>query len=124
MSPATPRHVRYRCDLHAQLHLGGPGALPVRVLELSESGAFIEEAFGLEDVQVGDPGTLTLAMPTGDLLPTPVRVTRHGRSRRELRTADVDNVTVSVPGVGVEFFELPDEELERLRDYLELLDGR
>jgi hypothetical protein len=51
-------------------------------------------------------------------------VTRFGSSRRDLRHASVDHVTVGARGYAVEFDELPEDELERLRDFLELLDER
>lgn len=118
------RLVRYRCELHARFQPEGGQAEAIHVLELSERGAFLADGPGLLDLQVGDRGTLTLAMPTGDLLPAPVRVAHFGHGRRELSAEHVDDVTVSVPGVAVELVDLPDDDLERLRDYLELLDGR
>lgn len=118
------RQVRYRCELHALFQPAGGQAEAIVVLEISETGAFIAAAPGLEDLQVGDRGTLTLAMPAGDFLPAAVEVAQFGHSRRDVAAAGADNVTVSVGGVGVEFVELPDDDLERLRDYLELLDGR
>jgi len=118
------RQVRYRCELHALFQPDGGQAETILVLEISETGAFIAQAPGLEDLQIGDRGTLTLAMPTGDFLPAKVQVAQFGHSRRDVPASGVDDVTVSASGLGVEFTDLPDDDLERLRDYLELLDGR
>ena len=41
-----------------------------------------------------------------------------------MRTARAEHVSVAVRGYGVEFDQLEDEELERLRDFLDLLDSR
>lgn len=120
----NPRPVRYRCELYAQLETDDGVAAKARVLELSEGGAFVEEAPGLEALQVGDGATLGIPLPGGDPWLAHARVSRHGRSRLDLRHGSIDHVTVSVPGYALEFDELPEDELERLRDFLELLDGR
>lgn len=121
----TPRPVRYRCELYAHVEPDS-GAEPARarVLELSESGAFVEEVAGLEDLQVGDGAIIGLPLRGGEPWVTHMSVTRFGTSRLELRANGVDHVTVSARGFGVEFDELSDDELERIRDFLELLDGR
>lgn len=119
----TPRAVRYRCELFAQFELAA-GGYQVRVLEISEGGAFLETVDGLEDLQVGEQASLSIALPGGDPWQTQVRVTRHGTSRLDVHHPSVDHVTVATPGVGVVFDEMPDDELERLRDFLELLDNR
>lgn len=98
--------------------------MKARLLELSETGGFIEETPGLLEQQVGDEGSMTLGMPGGAPWVTRFRVCRLGVSRRDVRVPSVEHVTVSSPGYGVEFVELGDEALERLRDFLELLDER
>ncbi len=120
----SPRAVRYRCELHANLDLDAQTRIKGRVLELSEIGAFVEDGPGLENSQVGDEGLLTLALPGGEPWTGRFVITRCGNSRRELRDDRVDHVTVTAPGFGVEFVEVDDEELERLRDFLELLELR
>lgn len=99
-------------------------ALKARVLEMSENGAFLEEGEGLEDQQVGDEGVMTLALPGGEPWSGHFRVVRLGTSRKEVKARRVEHVTVSAPGYGVEFVEVDDDELERLRDFLELLELR
>lgn len=121
--PTLPRPVRYRCELFANIDAGEANAR-ARVLEMSETGAFIEEADGFEDQQVGDEGVMTLALPGGEPWVGKIRVSRLGTSRRELRDPRVEHVTISARGYGVEFIEVDDDELERLRDFLELLELR
>ena len=124
-SPATtPRPVRYRCELYADLALEVGDGLRVRVLEISEGGAFLEQVPGTEDLQVGERASLSIALPGGDPWRSHVRVSRHGSGRLDLHHPKVDHVTVAVPGYGVEFDGMDDDELERLRDFLELLDNR
>ncbi|MCA3011301.1 MAG: PilZ domain-containing protein [Myxococcaceae bacterium] len=117
----TPRAVRFRCDLHGRL---GGGALKVRVLELSERGAFVEEPPETAELQVGDEGRLTLSLPGGAPWTCRFRVVHLGTARRELNVAGLQHVTVSVRGFGVEFDHDDEDELERLRDFLELLELR
>jgi hypothetical protein len=96
----------------------------VRVLELSESSAFIEDSEQTLEVNIGDTADLLLALPGGDPFQVKVTVMRFGRSRRDVEHERVDHVTVSALGFGLAFDELPEDELERVRDYLELLDSR
>lgn len=120
----NPRPVRYRCELHAQLETDAGAPAKARVLEISEGGAFVEESAGMEELQVGDGATLGLPLPGGDPWMAHAKVARYGTSRRDLRHGSVDHVTVMAQGFALEFDEMPDDELERLRDFLELLDGR
>jgi hypothetical protein len=119
----VPRHVRYRCHLSARIAIAN-GIVKAHVLEMSESGAFIEETFGFNDFQVGDRGTLTLALPGGAPWATTFEIARLGTTRREIKNPTVEDVTVSARGFGVEFINLLDEDLERLRDFLELFEQR
>lgn len=121
----TPRPVRYRCELPTQLSLDEDGGLvTARLLELSETGAFVEDTRGLDDVQVGEGAQLQLALPGGTEWTAHVRFSRIGRGRVDVRTRAADHVSVSVRGFGVEFDEIDDDALEQLRDFLELLDSR
>jgi hypothetical protein len=121
----THRPVRYRCELQSQVELDATaGAAKTRVLELSESGAFVEEVPALDDVQLGDGALLGLPLPGGDAWITHVRFARRGTGRLELKVPIAEHVSVAVAGFGVEFEELADDELERLRDFLELFDSR
>ncbi len=120
----TDRPVRHRCELVGRLDGAGQQPLKVRVLDLSEAGAFIEDAPGLEELQVGDAFQLTIALPGGDHWRANAVVTRLGTSRRDLKHPTVAHVTVSAPGLGVEFTRMEDDALEQLRDFLELLDER
>lgn len=121
----TPRPVRYRCEIASQIELDSGGdAARARVLELSETGAFVEEVAGLCEVQPGDGGVIGIPLPGGDPWIAHVRFNRAGTGRLELRTPRAEHVSVSVRGFGVEFDALDEAELERLRDFLELLDNR
>lgn len=121
----TPRPVRYRCEIISQLELDGGGApTRARVLELSEAGAFIEEVKAIDDVQSGDGGLIGIPLPGGEPWVAHIRFTRAGMGQLDVRTPRAEHVSVGVRGYGVEFDQLDDEELERLRDYLELLDTR
>jgi len=121
--PPQERHVRYRCELYARVQTDAVD-VKARVLELSESGAFIEETAGFDDQQVADEGVITLALPGGAPWMGPFRVTRLGSTRRELREPRAQHVTVAALGYGVVFLQIDDDELERLRDFLELLELR
>lgn len=114
------RAIRYRCDIQGRLERGGTRH-PVRILQLSEGGAFIETDV---DLQLEEKATLTIPLPGGDPWHAEVTVVRLGRSQRELRHPRVENFTVTRPGVGVTFDHVPDDEVERLRGFLELLDER
>lgn len=118
-----PRPVRYRCELYARVEALG-GAAQARVLEVSEVGAFIEECEALGPLQVDDAGLMTLALPGGDPWAGRFQVRRLGTSRREVRDRRADHLTVVAHGYGVEFQGVDDDELERLRDFLELLELR
>ena len=124
LAMTTPRPLRYRCELFGHFETQQHQGCDVRVLELSESSAFIEHSDATMEVNVGDEASLLIALPGGDPWSVRVKVMRFGRSRRDVKHARVDHVTVSALGFGLEFGDLPDEELERVRDYLELLDAR
>lgn len=96
----------------------------MRVLELSERSAFIEHSDATIEVNVGDLAGLTIALPGGEPWSVKVTVARFGRSRRDIRHSRVQHVTVTALGFGLSFGDLPEDELERVRDYLELLDAR
>ncbi len=115
------RPVRYRCELHARLTLEGEEPRMLRVLDLSEGGAFLASD---DELDFGATGLLTLALPGGDPFDVKVRVVRLGSSQLEVRHKRVELITVSRTGAGVVFEELPEEEIERLRGFLELLDER
>jgi hypothetical protein len=120
----NPRPVRYRCELYAQLETDDGVPARARVLEISEGGAFVEEAEGIEALQVGDGTTLGIPLPGGEPWMAHAKVARLGTSRLDLRHGSVDHVTVAAKGYALEFDELAEDDLERLRDFLELLDGR
>jgi len=115
------RPLRYRCDLAAPLELEDGGAARVRILNLSETGAFVETDL---DLQVGDRGRLSVAFPGGDPWIATVQVIGLGESQREVRHPKVENVTVLRAGADLEFVDVPEEERNRLRGFLELLDER
>lgn len=121
----TPRPVRYRCEIASQIQLDeGDVTCRARVLELSETGAFVEEVQALQETQCGDGGLIGIPLPGGEPWVAHVRFSRSGTGRVDFKTPRAEHVSVSVRGFGVEFDRLDDDELERLRDFLELLDSR
>ena len=121
----TPRPVRYRCEIASQIELDSGGdPARARVLEISETGAFIEEVKAINDVQTGDGGVIGIPLPGGEPWVAHIRFTRSGTGRVDVRTPRAEHVSVAVRGYGVEFDLLEGEDLERLRDFLELLDSR
>ena len=68
--------------------------------------------------------SIGIPLPGGEPWVAHIRFTRMGTGRIDVRTPLAEHVSVSVRGYGVEFDQLDDEELERLRDFLELLDNR
>jgi hypothetical protein len=121
----TPRPVRYRCEIPSQIELDSGGdAARARLLEISETGAFIEEVKAIDDVQPGEGGVIGVPMPGGDAWIAHVKFTRAGYARVDVRTPKAEHVSVSVRGYGLEFDQMEDDELERLRDFLDLLDSR
>lgn len=123
MTPEV-RSVRYRVELFGLLAAAGSDALKVRVLDLSETGAFVEQPDLPEDLQEGDPATLTLAFPGIGRWTVAGTVSRFGTSRVELKRPQAAHVTVTRAGFGLEFDALEDEALEQLRDFLDLVDER
>lgn len=121
----TPRPVRYRCEIQSQIELDvGGDAARTRVLELSESGAFIEEVPAIDDVQTGDGGVIGIPLPGGEPWVAHIKFNRIGYGRLDVKTNRAEHVSVAVRGYGVEFDQLDDDELERLRDFLDLIDSR
>jgi hypothetical protein len=118
------RPVRYRCDLASQLHLDHGEPFSARLLEISESGAFLEEPDAALDLEGGERGVLGIPLPGGEPWVCEVVILRSGTSRRELRHPSVHHLTVLRRGYGLEFASLAEDELERLRGFLELLDSR
>lgn len=120
MNRQDERPLRYRCDLEAHL-AWAQGVHTVRILDLSETGAFVETGL---DLQVGDAGVLTLALPGGDPWHADIQVVRLSTAQRELHHPRLHHLTVARPGAGVAFAHVPEDEVERLRGFLELLDER
>ncbi|HEY1088360.1 MAG TPA: hypothetical protein VGE37_11720, partial [Archangium sp.] len=85
---------------------------------------FIEEVPGLDDVKSGEGAVIGIPLPGGEPWVSHVKFLRTGLGRVDVRTPRAEHVSVAVRGYGVEFDEIPDDELERLRDFLDLLDGR
>lgn len=120
----TPRPVRHRCELHAEVQTG-PVRCETRVLELSEAGAFVEDAEALFDLEPGAHVTLFLDLQGAEEpWAANARVQRHGATQANEPRGGIDHLSVSRRGLGVEFQGLDEEELERLRDFIDLLDDR
>ena len=124
MNATEPRPVRYRVELFGLLTIGAAEGIKVRVLDLSETGAFIERVEGLDELQQDDKVRLTLSFPGVGQWWVDAVVGRLGNSRLELKRPKVSHVTVVRDGFGLEFQSLEDDALEQLRDFLELLDQR
>ncbi len=122
--PPEDRPVRYRVELFGLLRVGAARPIKVRLLDLSEGGAFIEQPRQGEEPQESDEVTLGLNFPDLGKWAAKARVCRLGSSRLELRREPAAHVTVIREGLGLEFVEIGDEALERLRSFLELLDQR
>lgn len=116
----SQRPLRYRCDLAGRLEWEGQQHA-VQILDLSETGAFLETQL---DLQVGDRAVVALALPGGEPWYAPVTVVRLSSAQRELRHRRLHHLTVLRYGAGVVFDTVPDDEVERLRGFLELLDER
>lgn len=127
MAPEV-RPVRYRVELFGLLGLPGelPEGLKVRVLDLSETGAFVElpDLPGDCEVVEGDVVGLTLAFPGIGKWTVEGKISRFGSSRVELKRPKAAHVTVVRPGFAIEFDPLGDDALEQLRDFLELVEER
>lgn len=120
-----PRPVRYRCELQSQLELDSSGELvQARVVEISETGGFVEEVPGLLDVQPGEGATIAVPLPGGDPWVARITFLRNGLGRLELRNARVENLTLQVRGYGITFDKVGAADRERLLDFLDLLDSR
>lgn len=124
MNSSEPRPVRYRVDLFGLVCVGNNPGDKVRVLDLSETGAFVERNLATVELQQGDTVQLILAFPGIGTWKTIAQVGRLGTSRLELKRPKATHVTVSREGFALEFVTLDDELLEQLRDFLELVDQR
>lgn len=104
------RPIRQRCDLAARLELNG-ASHPVRVLDLTEAGAFVESEL---DLQYGDAGWLRIDLAEGETCSCHVTVVRLGRSQREIHHPQVEHVAVTRPGAGLRFDAVPPDDAARL----------
>ncbi len=94
---------------------------PVRVLDLSRTGAFVETD---ADAQFGDTGELALELPGGRSWRAPVTVIRLGMTQREIAHPAVENVTVLSAGAGLRFDEVTQEAADALEALLAGFDER
>ncbi len=114
------RAIRYRCNLHATLTVPNRNPNFARVLDLSETGAFLETA---ADLQVGDEVAMQIKLPSDEPWQCVASVVRLGRGQREVQKSGADNLTITRLGAAFQFLTPAEEELERLRVFLERLDG-
>ena len=95
----TPRPVRYRCEIASQIELDSGGdPTRARVLEISETGAFIEEVKAINDVQTGDGGVIGIPLPGGEPWVAHIRFTSAGTGRIDVRTPRAEHMSVAVRG--------------------------
>ncbi len=113
------RAIRYRCNLHATLTMSNRNPNFGRVLDLSESGAFLETT---ADLQVGDEVALQIKLPSDEPWDCLAQVVRLGRGHRELQRPGVDYMTISRLGAAFQFVAPGEEDVERLRSFLDHLD--
>lgn len=114
------RAVRYRCEVEARLDWEGEEHAAT-MLDVSRTGAFVQTEL---DLQVGDSLLMRVALPGGDPVGFQVTVMRLGKTLRDMKHPRVSNLTIRVRGVGLQFDELPEDEVSRLEGFLELLDER
>jgi hypothetical protein len=120
MRPLDPsRAPRFRGSVVGRLTPPQGNSVSVCVLDLSESGAFLETDL---DLQVGDSCELALTLKHKQPWSTRCTVARLGTSQLEIRHPRVERVTVSRIGAGVTFDAIGDDALEALRAFLERLD--
>jgi hypothetical protein len=113
------RPLRYRCDLPAELVVSDEAPSTGRIIDLSETGAFLETR---ADLQFGDQVVLRAVLPDGEPWEVTVRVSRLGSSQREIHHPRVENVTVARLGAGVRFEKLEGPAHRRLMLLLDRLD--
>jgi len=116
------RAMRVPVSLRARLDAGAE-TLDVDIVSLSVSGAFVE-MMRPDRLSKGQPVTVEIPLPGGDPMRVPASVVRLGWCAKQLRSAVVDELVIRIEGVGLEFEELPDEEAERLQDFLDLIQDR
>jgi hypothetical protein len=117
VSAEGDRPIRFRCDLPAVLQWDGVQH-PVRVLDLSETGAFVETNL---DLQVGDEAELSLDSEEADFK-AKVTVTRLASAQRELRDPRAHTLTVTRPGAAITFSGLSTRRRDSLNRLLARID--
>ena len=115
----TARPTRHRCNLPARLKMPGHAPLDVSLLDLSESGAFLETT---SDVPFGDTAELVIEFPSKVPWTTPVKVTRLGSGQRLVTGPTDQTMAVICDGVGVHFVGLSAAMKDAVRSYLSTLD--
>jgi hypothetical protein len=91
------------------------------LISLSLTGCFLELEAPLP---TGTHLQLHLPLPGGEPMIVGATVTRLGACCKPVGDCGVDNLVVSVEGVGLTFDELEDADAERLQDYIDLVVDR
>ncbi len=120
-----PSPVCYRCEIHSEVAFVATASLArLRIFALSELGAFMEARNEQCEVQTGDEAVLRMALPGGSTWTSEITIEGRGSNRVNLRAAPRQHLSLSVSGFHIRFRNVADEELERLRDFLDALDLR
>lgn len=120
----TRRPVRYRCELQSRILLPTLNAqYSARTLELSLTGAFVEEPSGFPQIQVGESGLLTLSLLGGAVWTVHFRLMRFGSTRLEKPVPVGRHLSVLCQGFAVEFVDIDARNQTQLSDSLRLLDA-
>lgn len=145
------RPPRRRCELAAELSFSDGTFLPARVIDLSDSGAFVEVA---PNAEFADEGTLLIdtaplpatpgpdeatppaaprpspspaaSSPARDAtrLPVAVSIVRMGTHHEAVDDDRVGALTVARQGLGLQFLRVDSATAARLRALLDALDER
>lgn len=106
---SVERKKRYQMSLEI-VYDDGEGFMSAPVVDISESGCFVETVMPL------DPGTRVRLTP---LLPTDAGVHELDGEVVRKNEYDLDNHFDRVPGMGIRFVDADAEQIEKLRALLE-----
>lgn len=118
-------HLRHReravrVPLHMKVTLTvGERRIDARLIDLSVTGGFVELSSPLP---LGTELEITMPLPGGPPLRASATVMRVGTNPKFVPSTELDHLVIVVAGVGLNFAGLPEDELQRVADYLELVE--